>query len=84
MAKVSVYWTKSELMAQSVMDLLIENGISCMIQSDQVIEGGPRVHAGHILVFAEDEGRAREQIGGFLGTLGELAESGSDTEDDNE
>lgn len=86
MAKVSVYQAASEFMAITIRDMLDENRIPCMIRSDQTAGYNftPRAYYGDILVFEEDEDRARELIGGFEGTLGELAEYETNDEDVNQ
>ncbi|MCB1188370.1 DUF2007 domain-containing protein [bacterium] len=85
MAKVSVFKAPSEFLAMTIRDLLDENGIPCMIRSDEIAGYGfaPRGYFGDVLVFAEDEDRALELIGGFRGTLGQLAEYETTDEDVN-
>lgn len=67
----------------TIKDMLDENGIACMIRSDQTAGYNftPRGYYGDILVFSEDEDRALELIGGFQGTLGQLAEYETTDED---
>ncbi len=83
MDKISVYQAASEFLALTIRDLLDENGIPCMIRSDQTAGYNftPRAYFGDILVFSRDEDRARELIGGFEGTLGELVEYETTDED---
>ncbi|MEZ5338637.1 MAG: DUF2007 domain-containing protein [bacterium] len=83
MAKVSVFQAVSEFQALTIRDMLDENGLPCMIRSDQTAGYNftPRAFYGEILVFEEDEDRARELIGGFMGTLGQLAEYQTTDED---
>lgn len=83
MDKISVYKAPSEFLALTIKDMLDENGIPCMIRTDQVAGYNftPRGYFGDILVYSEDEDKARELIGGFQGTLGELAEHETSDED---
>jgi len=80
MGTVAIYNAVDEFTAVSLRDMLQQAGIPAMIKTNQVagynlnITWGALVGYGDILVNEEDEERARELIGGFLGTLGELSE----------
>jgi hypothetical protein len=79
MGLIGVYDAYDALTAQSVCDLLRQNGVAAVIDEDSLsaifgsmgLNGKPRYH---ILIHEEDEERALEMIAGFFGTLGELAE----------
>jgi hypothetical protein len=81
MELVPVYVAVDEFMAVSVRDLLLQNGVPAVIKTAPGIEGylsiigGRAMYQGDVLVSPADEDRALELIGGFLGTLGELAEA---------
>jgi len=77
---ISVYDAYEEFLALSVRDMLRENGIGAMIQSEQLagynfnlINAGGAW--GRVLVDSGDAAKAMELIAGFQGTLGELAEA---------
>lgn len=84
MGTVKIYNASDEFTAVSLRDMLQQAGIPAMIQSNEVpgfgqmFTAGVRVGFGDILVNEEDEEKARELIGGFLGKLGELAELDED------
>ena len=83
MEKVSVFQATSEFQALTIRDMLDENRVPCIIRTN-IIAGfdfSLKGCFGDILVFAEDEDRARELIGGFMGTLGQLAEYETSDED---
>jgi hypothetical protein len=80
MGTVKIHNAVDEFTALSLRDMLLQAGIPAMIRTNQVagynlnITWGEVVGYGDILVNEEDEERARELIGGFLGKLGELGE----------
>lgn len=77
MGLVVAYEAKDEMSAISVRDLLIQHGILASIQSRDRLAGKMDyryVGWGQVLVNEEDFEAALEQIAGFEGTLGELAE----------
>jgi hypothetical protein len=82
-----VYNTNDELLAYSVRDLLLQNGVPALLRTyDGLAMAGiaPEVVGGFadVEVEAEDYERALELIGGFLGTLGELKEAGDENPPD--
>lgn len=78
MGLVVVYEAVDELSALSVRDLLLQNSIPAVIRSEEVSAFGGAVGGfncwGEVLVNEENIEKALELIGGFEGTLGELAE----------
>lgn len=79
MELVAVYEAPDVLLANSVRDLLLQNGIPAILQSREVeqIIGIPVSLSGsfgEVLVEPQDAERAEELIAGFLGTLGMLEE----------
>jgi hypothetical protein len=77
MALVQLYPTPDELMALSVRDLLLQNGIGALYRRDDALAGLQvmTIQFGEILVEEADLERAEELLGGFLGTLGMLTEA---------
>lgn len=82
MDTISVYKAQNELMALTVKDMLDENKVACMIRTNVIagIDWSLKAIWGEVLVFAADEDRALELIGGFQGTLGMLSEHVEDPE----
>ena len=84
MGTVKIHNAKDEFTAVSLRDMLLQAGIPAMIKTNEVagynlnITWGDVVGYGDILVHEENEEKARELIGGFLGKLGELAEMDED------
>jgi len=78
MGLVVVYEAADEFSALSVRDLLQQNGVPAMIRSEEVSAFGGAITGfncwGEVLANEEDLEKALELIGGFEGTLGELAE----------
>jgi hypothetical protein len=80
MALAAAYTADVEFMAQAVCDMLLQYGLGAMIRSFSVsgynfampFSGGAW---GEVLVEERDLERARELVGGFLGSLGELEEA---------
>jgi hypothetical protein len=82
METVVVYNATDELLANSVRDLLLQNGIGAMVRPRHFAAYGVLVPDlnmsgiwGEVLVYDKDMERAEELIAGFLGTLGLLAEA---------
>jgi hypothetical protein len=81
MSLVTVYDAVDELMANSIRDLLLQNGVPAMVKSGSGIEGylvilgGAAMFRGEVQVDETDAERALELIGGFLGHLGLLEEA---------
>jgi hypothetical protein len=83
---VAVYKATDELLANSVRDLLLQNGVAAMVRPASVVGYGFKDVTsigiwGEVLVYDKDAERAEELIAGFLGTLGYLEEAGLDPED---
>lgn len=71
MALMAVYRAENELMANTVRDLLEQNGITALIHSFQIpayngVAQMMRPHWGEVVVAEEDCERAREIVEGFL------------------
>lgn len=77
MALVQLYSTPDELMANSVRDLMLQNGIHAVYRRTDGLQFTlvTTIQSGEILVEEADLERAEELLGGFLGTLGELTEA---------
>lgn len=79
MALKVLYKAPDELMANSVRDLLEENGVAAMVRSFQIpaydgIAKMMRPDWGQVLVDDEDWERAKELLDGFLASAEELPE----------
>ena len=86
MELVAVCNVNDDFSAQSIRDLLDQSGIPAMVRKN-ILPGfemqlpSSVTHGwGEILVRPEDLEKARELISGFLGGLGELAESDAEPE----
>lgn len=81
MALISVYTADDELMANSVRDLMLQNGISAMIRSFAVPGYGIATQGvfiggwGEVMVNEEDVEQAEELLTGFFDTFCESEES---------
>jgi hypothetical protein len=83
METVAVYEAENELLANSVRDLLLENGIAAALKPIQDSSYGGALRNlslrsniwGEVLIGSADVDKAEELIYGFLGTLGYLAET---------
>ncbi len=83
MALVTVYRAENELMANTIKDLLEENGIPALVHSFQIpaYDGLAQVMRpfwGEVLVAKEDLAAAKELIAGFLTAV----EEGEENEED--
>ena len=78
MAIKSVYTVQDEFIGLAIRDMLADEGIPCILFSNELPAFGGMTFLdrawGEVRVEEENEERARELIGGFLGSLGELSE----------
>ena len=78
MEQVYIYDAEDAFSGQALADMLVQSGIPAMAVEDAVAGYGftsGQMGKSRILVNEEDAEKASELIGGFLGTLGSLAES---------
>lgn len=87
MGLMTIYKAPDELMARSVRDMLTQARIKAMIHRYEshifgsIFDGTMFRYWGEVKIDEADHERASELIGGFLGTLGELAEANGEEEE---
>ncbi len=79
MALTAVYTAQDEFLALALRDMLADEGIACMLFSNELPGFGGVTFLdrawGEVRVEEENAERATELISGFLGSLGELSEA---------